>query len=485
MLDKTMREAPKLSALGGYHGSLTRNRATVKNTIDCVSGEVIDSNPMRVLESAAIGQRARVWMLDLREVRERRELIQQRLAQRGQDYDLDGLLTLDEERRQLSGRVEQLKHSRNVASEEIARLKSRNQPADRLLTEMKSVADEIRKLDDQLRVLDDRVRERLLLIPNVPHESVPVGRDENENREVRRWGDPPAVGFRPRPHWEIGEALGILDWERGARIAGARFCVGRGWGARLERALINFMLDLHTREHGYLEVLTPFLANRDSLTATGQLPKFEEDLFHLRDPDYFLIPTAEVPITNLHRGEILTEDVLPLAYVGYSPCFRREAGAYGKDTRGLIRQHQFNKVELVRFVAPESSYPELERLVQAAEEVLRRLGLHYRVVALSTGDMGFAAAKTYDIEVWFPAQGAFREISSCSNFEGFQSRRGQIRFRRRDSKKVDWVHTLNGSGLAVGRTLAAVIENYQQADGSVLIPEVLRSYVGGAERISP
>jgi seryl-tRNA synthetase len=338
-------------------------------------------------------------------------------------------------------------------------------------------------LEDNLRETEEQFSAIALGIPNLPHVSVSLGKDVSDNVEIRRWGDPPSMAFSPRPHWELGERLGILDFERAARMTGARFAVYSGAGAHLERALINFMLDLHTKEHGYREILPPFLVNRASMTGTGQLPKFEEDLFRLKDEDYFLIPTAEVPLTNLHREETLSQQSLPLRYTAYTPCFRREAGSYGKDTRGLIRQHQFNKVELVTFSTPEESYDELERLTSHAEEVLKRLRLHYRVVSLCTADLGFSAAKTYDIEVWLPSQGVFREISSCSNFEAFQARRAEIRYKRPDGKS-EFVHTLNGSGLAAGRTFVAILENYQQADGSVVIPEALRPYMGGLEKIS-
>jgi seryl-tRNA synthetase len=351
------------------------------------------------------------------------------------------------------------------------------------MEEMRGVGDRLKSLEDSLRDAEDRLNALALRIPNIPHPSVPIGADPSANQEVRRWGKPPALAFPPKHHWELGESLGILDFERAARMTGARFAVYSGAGARLERALINFMLDLHTTEHGYQEILPPFLVNRASMTATGQLPKFESDLFRLRDDDYFLIPTAEVPLTNLHREETLREAMLPLQYAAYTPCFRREAGSYGKDTRGLIRQHQFNKVELVMFSRAESSYDDLERLTAHAEEVLKRLNLHYRVVSLCTGDLGFAAAKTYDLEVWLPAQGTYREISSCSNFEAFQARRAGIRYKKADGKS-EFVHTLNGSGLAIGRTVVAILENYQQPDGSVAIPEALRPFMGGLERIA-
>ena len=351
---------------------------------------------------------------------------------------------------------------------------------------MKAIGERIKTIEDELRTVEETLTDLNLRIPNLPHTSVPPGKDAADNIETRRWGSPPTLTAPAKSHWELGEALGILDFDRAAKISGARFAVLTGAGARLERALINYMLDLHTTQHGYREVLPPFLVNRASMTATGQLPKFEEDLFHLRDEDYFLIPTAEVPVTNLHRDETLNERALPIRYAAYTPCFRREAGSYGQDTKGLIRLHQFNKVELVAFARPEQSYEELERLTGHAEAILQGLGLHYRVITLCTGDMGFAAAKTYDIEAWIPSQHHYREISSCSNFEGFQARRASIRYKNTVGKKgakTEYVHTLNGSGLAVGRTLVAILENYQQPDGSVTIPDMLRQYMRGMERI--
>ena len=422
-------------------------------------------------------------MLDLKFIREYKDLVQHKIEDRRQKYDLEGLLRLDAERRNLTVKGEELKHTRNITSEQIARLKKESKHTGSLLSDMKQLADKIKAMDDQIRVIDENLNKQLLMLPNLLHDSVPQGQDDRDNQETRRWGEPPAVGFKPKPHWEIGEALGILDFERAAKITGARFALYKGLGAQLERALMNFMLDLHIREHGYTEVLPPFLVNRMTMTVSGQLPKFEEDLFALKDDAYFLIPTAEAPVTNIHQNEILDDHQLPLAYVACTPCFRREAGSYGKDTRGLIRQHQFNKVELVRFTHPDDSYKWLERLLLDAEEVLQRLGLHYRVVALCSGDTSFAAAKTYDIEVWLPGQNSYKEISSCSNFEAFQARRGNIRFRSKDSKKTEYVHTLNGSGLAIGRTFLAILENYQEADGSVVIPDILRSYMGGVERI--
>ena len=422
-------------------------------------------------------------MLDIRLIRERTEEVKARLGARGLNIDWDLLLKLDQERRDLLNAVEELRAQRRTASDQIAKLKRDKKPAEPLVEEMKSVGDRIAALEDELRSCEADLNNIALSIPNLPHESVPIGVDASANVEVRRWGKPPAFSFPAKPHWELGEALGILDFERAARMTGARFAVYAGAGARLERALLNFMLDLHTTEHGYKEVLPPYIVNRASMTGTGQLPKFEDDLFRLADEDLMLIPTAEVPLTNLHREETVSEAALPLRYTAFSPCFRREAGSYGKDTRGLIRQHQFNKVELVTFSFPETSYEELEVLARHAESVLQRLHLHYRVVTLCTGDMGFAAAKTYDLEVWLPAQGVFREISSCSNFEAFQTRRAGIRYKRRDGKSA-FLHTLNGSALAIGRTFVAILENYQQADGTVIIPEVLRPYMAGMERIT-
>jgi len=422
-------------------------------------------------------------MLDPRFIRENMELVESRLKTRGEGVDLGRFRELDTRRREVLLQSETLKALRNKVSEEISRIKDKSQAQGRI-AEMREVSQKIKTLDDELRGVEEELENVLLMVPNIPHVSVPVGTSEADNVEIRRWGEKPAMAFAPKPHWEIGEELGILDFERGAKLTGARFTLYRGAGARLERALLNFMLDLHTERHNYLEMLPPFMVNRESMTGTGQLPKFEDDLFHLDGVDYFLIPTAEVPVTNIHRNEILRGDDLPLLYTAYTPCFRKEAGSYGKDTRGLIRQHQFNKVELVKFAHPEHSYAELDRLLDNAEEVLRLLGLHYRVVELCTGDIGFSAAKTFDIEVWLPGQDTFREISSCSNFEDFQARRASIRFREDDKAKPEYVHTLNGSGLAVGRTLVAVLENYQQADGSVMIPEALRPYMGGLERIS-
>ena len=425
-------------------------------------------------------------MYDLRTLRDNLAVIREQLGARGADVPWDTLRKLVEERRALTTQVEHLRHEHKKGSDHVAKLKRDKQPADDAMAAMKAVGERIRNLEMGLREVEDALNDLNLRVPNLPHASVPVGRDASGNVELRTVGTVPKLTLPPKPHWDIGEALGILDFDRAAKIAGARFAVLTGAGARLERALINYMLDLHTTRHGYREVLPPFMVNRSTMMGTGQLPKFEDDLYRLRDEDYFLIPTAEVPVTNLHRDEILDDDLLPLRYTAYTPCFRREAGSYGKDTRGLIRLHQFNKVELVTFAKPDQSYDELERLTANAEAVLQGLGLHYRIVTLCTGDLGFAAAKTYDIEVWLPSQNQYREISSCSNFEGFQARRANIRFRAAGGKKeakTEYVHTLNGSGLAVGRTLVAILENYQQPDGSVLIPEVLRTYMGGMEYI--
>jgi seryl-tRNA synthetase len=425
-------------------------------------------------------------MYDLRTLRDNLDAIREQLGRRGNDVPWDRLRALIEQRRTLTGQAEQLRHELKQGSDEVAKLKREKQSADACMAAMKVIGEQIKMIEGELRSVEESLTDLNLRIPNLPHSSVPAGKDAGDNSEARRWGSPPLLTAPAKNHWELGEDLGILDFDRAAKISGARFAVLTGAGARLERALINYMLDLHTTQHGYREVLPPFLVNRSSMTATGQLPKFEEDLFRLRDEDYFLIPTAEVPLTNLHRDETLTESTLPIRYAAYTPCFRREAGSYGKDTRGLIRLHQFNKVELVAFTLPEQSYEELERLTSHAEAILQGLGLHYRVVTLCTGDMGFSAAKTYDIEVWLPSQNHYREISSCSNFEAFQARRANIRYKRAVEKKgmkTECVHTLNGSGLAVGRTLVAILENYQQADGSIAIPEVLRPFMGGMERI--
>ena len=422
-------------------------------------------------------------MLDVKFLREDLTRVKARLATRGTEIDWDEFVSIDQQRRDALARIEKLKERKNRLSGEIGKVKKSGGDATVLMREVEEVSETIRKGEEPLAEIEARFENFMLTVPNLPEASVPVGRSAAENREVRRWGDPPQFDFPAKNHWDIGEELGILDFTRAAKIAGARFALYKDAGARLERALINFMLDLHTQKHGYREVLPPFLVNRDAMTGTGQLPKFEEDLFRVSEPDFFLIPTAEVPVTNIHREEILEREQLPILYVAYTPCFRREAGSYGQDVRGLIRQHQFNKVELVKFTEPEHSYEELKKLVADAETVLQQLRLPYRVVKLCTGDLGFAAAKTYDLEVWLPGQSAFREISSCSNFEDFQARRAQIRYRKEAKGKPIFVHTLNGSGLAVGRTLLAVLENYQQKDGSVVIPEALRPYMGGIDRI--
>ena len=422
-------------------------------------------------------------MLDVKLLREDLTRVRERLATRGIEIAWDEFVYLDQQRRDALARIEKLKERKNRLSGEIGKVKKSGGDATALMGEVEEVSETIRQGEDPLAEIEARFEKLMLTMPNLPEPSVPAGRSAAENREVRRWRDPPQFDFPAKNHWDIGEELGILDFTRAAKIAGARFALYKDAGARLERALINFMLDLHTQKHGYREVLPPFLVNRDAMTGTGQLPKFEEDLFRVSEPDFFLIPTAEVPVTNIHREEMLEREQLPIRYVAYTPCFRREAGSYGQDVRGLIRQHQFNKVELVKFAEPEHSYDELEKLVADAEAVLQQLQLPYRVVELCTGDLSFAAAKTYDLEVWLPGQATYREISSCSNFEDFQARRAQIRYRKETKGKPIFVHTLNGSGLAVGRTLVAVLENCQQKDGSVIIPEVLRPYMGGLERI--
>jgi len=422
-------------------------------------------------------------MIDLKTLRETPEIVRQALANRNSSFDIDAVFALDARRRKLQYEVEQYKAEQNKASEEIARLKKAKEDASAQIAAMKAVSEQIKILGDQLKEAEAEVEAQALLIPNIPDSSVPVGRDDSANRVERTWGTPPQFDFQPREHVEIGEGLGILDFERAAKLSGARFSLLKGPGAMLERAIINLMLDTHTRENGYTEVLPPFMVNSDSMRGTGQLPKFAEDLFRVQGFDLWLIPTAEVPVTNIFRDEILDEAQLPVSYCAYTPCFRSEAGSYGKDTRGMIRQHQFNKVELVKFTTPEQSWEELERLTGNAESILQKLGLAYRVVTLSTGDMGFSSAKTYDIEVWLPGQNSYREISSCSNFLDFQARRANIRFRR--DKRPQFVHTLNGSGLAVGRTAVAILENYQQADGSVVVPPALRPYMHGMERIEP
>jgi seryl-tRNA synthetase len=424
-------------------------------------------------------------MLDLAFVRDNLELVKQKMRERGLGSALEDFESVDSERRKFLVEAERGKARRNKVSEEIAALKKQSQDASTLIAEMRQLGGEIKQSDERAKTLDERLRELLRNVPNIPHESVPLGSSPADNREVRRWGEPRKFDFEPKAHWDLGPQLGILDFERAAKLTGARFAVYQGVGARLERALANFMLDIHTHEHGYTEVLPPFAVNSASLFGTGQLPKFASDLFKLEGTDYWLIPTAEVPVTNLYRDEVLEAERLPIKLCAWTPCFRSEAGSYGKDVRGIIRQHQFQKVELVKFTLPETSYDELESLTRNAETILQKLGLPYRVIVLCTGDMGFAAAKTYDIEVWLPSSGEYKEISSCSNFEAFQARRASIRFRRGGRGKTELLHTLNGSGLAVGRTWLALLENYQQADGSVVIPEALRSYLDGLERITP
>ncbi len=422
-------------------------------------------------------------MLDVKLLRENLDEVKARMATRGAAVDWDQFVALDRERRDALANIERLKEKKNRLSGEIGKLKKSGGDAGALMGEVEGISEAIRGAEGPLADIETCFDRFMLTLPNLPHPSVKVGKNETENREVRRWGEPPQFDFTPKNHWDIGEELGILDFARAAKIAGARFAVYRGAGARLERSLINFMLNLHTGENGYQEMLPPALVNRAALVGTGQLPKFEDELFHLAPGDYFLIPTAEVPLTNLHRDEMLEREDLPIKYVAYTPCFRSEAGSYGKDVRGLIRQHQFNKVEMVEFTEPETSYEELESMVLNAEAVLQRLNIPYRVVELCTGDMGFGAAKTYDVEVWLPGQNTYREISSCSNCEDFQARRANIRYRKEKKGRPLFVHTLNGSGLAVGRTFVAVLENYQQKDGSVVVPEALRPYMGGVARI--
>lgn len=418
-------------------------------------------------------------MLDIKMVRANTDLVKQAMKTRNKDMDaqVDRVIAIDAERRELSAKADGVKARQNAASKDIARLKKEGGDASAIMDEMKRLAEEGKELSARAADLETEQRDILLSIPNIPHASVPVGKDDTENVEQRRWGEPRAFDFEPEAHWDIGKRLELFDPEVAAKITGKRFHVYKGLGARLERSIINFFLNTHT-ENGYTEILPPFMVNRASMTGTGQLPKFEEDAFKLTDPDYFLIPTAEVPVTNMHRDEILDGASLPIKYCAYSACFRAEAGSAGRDTRGLIRQHQFNKVELVKFADPATSYEELDKLTHDAERVLQLLGLPYRVVALSTGDLGFSSAKTFDIEVWMPSYGRYVEISSCSNFEDYQARRAAIRFKRDKADKAQLVHTLNGSGVAVGRTVAAILENYQNADGSVTVPEVLRPYMG-------
>jgi len=424
-------------------------------------------------------------MLDIKYLRQNIEFVRQKMDARAQKIDFDRFFALDVKRRDILQAVETLRNERNSVSKQVGELKKKKEDASAIIEKMGNVSAKIKEYDEDLRVTEEELNAFVMIVPNIQHESVPQGSGSEDNPVVRTWGEKPVFNFEPKQHFELGESLNILDFARGAKITGARFTVYRGAGAQLERALFNFMLDLHTGKHGYTEVLTPFMVNSESMTGTGQLPKFKEDLFKIEGMEYYLIPTAEVPVTNIYRDEILEEEKLPIKLVAYSPCFRSEAGSYGKDTRGLIRQHQFNKVEMVKFSKPENSYDELEKLTANAEEVLKQLGIAYRTVCLCTADLGFSSAKTYDVEAWMPGQNTYREISSCSNFEDFQARRASIRFRRSDSGKVEFVHTLNGSGLAVGRTVVAILENYQQADGSVLIPEVLRPYMRGLERITP
>ncbi|MFD4490822.1 serine--tRNA ligase [Lysinibacillus fusiformis] len=425
-------------------------------------------------------------MLDIKRVRDNFAEIKEMLLTRNEDLgNLDDFEALDAKRRELIAKTEELKAERNKVSEQISIMKRNKENADEVIARMRQVGDEIKELDVQLNEVEERFKDMMMRLPNIPHESVPVGTTEDDNVEEYTWGEIPIFDFDIKAHWDLATDLKIVDFERGAKVTGSRFLFYRGLGARLERALMTFMMDLHAEEHGYEEMLPPVIVNRDSLTGTGNLPKFEEDLFKLEETDYFMIPTAEVSVTNFYRDEILLADALPQGFASYSPCFRSEAGSAGRDTRGLIRQHQFNKVELVRFVKPEESYEQLELLTGHAEKVLQLLGLPYRKLKMCTADLGFTAAKKYDLEVWIPAQNMYREISSCSNFEDFQARRANIRFRREPNAKPEYVHTLNGSGLAIGRTVAAILENYQQADGSVVIPEVLRPYMGGKEVIVP
>jgi len=421
-------------------------------------------------------------MLDVKFVRENTDSVMEAMRKRRSDISFDGFLKAEEERRAILLKVEELRGRRNTVSEQIGKMKKNKEDASALMEEMKGVSAEIKILDEKLRELDDETKGFLMTVPNVLHESVPEGTDEEDNLEVRKWGEPGKFDFTPMNHWDIAERLDIIDFERASKLSGARFALMKGAGARLERALMNFMLD-HNGRAGFTEVFPPVLVTRETMTGTGQLPKFEDDLFRVADPELFLIPTAEVPVTNIHRDEILGEADLPILYTAYTPCFRREAGSHGKDTRGLIRQHQFNKVEMVKFTTPEDSYAELETLTANAEEILKALGLPFRTVVLCSGDIGFSASKTYDIEVWLPGAGKYREISSCSNFEDFQARRASIRFRREGKKGTEFVHTLNGSGLAIGRTLVAILENYQREDGSVVIPGALRPYMGDMEII--
>ena len=423
-------------------------------------------------------------MLDLRFIRENRKVFEKALKDRGASFDLTGFLSLDEERRRLLQEVEELKHKRNIASDEIGLLLGEKKDPTKQKDEMKVISQNIAEFDKKVGEIYKKIQNLALIIPNIPHSTVPIGKDNTANKEVKRWGEPRNFSFKPKTHLELSEYIGIIDFKRGAKITGAAFPLYMGDGARLERALIQFMLDLHTQQHGYQEVSPPFLVNRESMTGTGQLPKFEEDMYRLKEDDYFLVPTAEVPVTNLHRDEVLEEEALPLYYTAYTPCFRREAGSYGKETKGLTRVHQFDKVELVKFVHPDRSYEEHETLLQDAEKVLQLLELPYRVMLLSTGDLGFAASKCYDIEAYAPGAAAYLEVSSCSNFEAFQARRANIRFRSKATQATQFVHTLNGSGVALARTVICLLEHFQEADGSVLLPAALRPYLGGQERLT-
>jgi len=424
-------------------------------------------------------------MLDLRFIRKNPDLVREALAKRGEELSVDDFLEMDEERRTVIQEEEELRRERNQASEDVARLKKNGEDASEYIDHLSRISDRIKELETTKKDCEERLWKIRVAIPNIPQEDVPTGDSDEDNVEVRRWGDPPEFGFEPKPHWELGPELGGLDFERAAKITGSRFAVYWGWAARLERALINFMLELQTQRNGYTEILPPFIVNSESMQGTGQLPKFEDELFKLEEWDYYLIPTAEVPLINLHMNEVIPEDDLPLAYTAFTPCFRSEAGSYGKDTKGLIRQHQFNKVELVRFAHPEDSENQLEILLRDAESVLQELELPYRVVNLCSGDLGFSAAKTYDVEIWLPGQNAFREISSCSNCGDFQARRSGIRYKSKNAKGSELLHTLNGSGMAVGRTLLGIVENNQQEDGSIVIPAALRPYMGGTQRIDP
>ena len=417
-------------------------------------------------------------MLDMKFVRENPELVEKAMKNRNMDMNLDEFVTLEKQRREILQQVETLKSERNSVSQEISKMKKSGENADDKILAMRALGEKIAEDDKELKEIEQKLKDIILNIPNMPADDVPVGKDDSDNPVVRKWGEPTKFSFEPKAHWDIGEGLGILDFERAAKVTGARFTFYKGLGSRLERAVYNFMLDVHTQEHDYTEIFPPYIVNKDSMLGTGQLPKFAEDMFKLEGLDYYLIPTAEVPVTNYHRGEILNADQLPIRYAAYSACFRAEAGSAGRDTRGLIRQHQFNKVELVKFTKPEESWAELDKLTSDAEDILKRLELPYRVVRLCTGDIGFSSATTYDLEVWLPAANCYREISSCSNFLDFQARRADIKFRRDAKAKPEFVHTLNGSGLAVGRTVCAILENYQQADGSVVIPKALRSYMG-------